>query len=98
RDGPTTERALVFPLSGLIYDPDPALLRAGLLDGFAQVHGLGRVAEDVDYLTGNQLVKTPFLTAFLVQEVSPLDLKRLRRLIARHEIGALDIKVRGMKI
>ena len=98
RDGPTTERAPVSPLSTLIYDPDPSLLRAGLLDGFALKHQLRRVGESVDYLTADHLVSTPFLTAFEVQEVSPLDLKRLRRMIARNEIGTLEIKVRGVDI
>jgi len=98
RDGPTMEWAPVSPLSTFIYDPDPSLLRAGLLDGFALKHQLRRVGESVDYLTADHLVSTPFLTAFLVQEVSPLDLKRLRRMIARNEIGTLEIKVRGVDI
>jgi hypothetical protein len=98
RDAPVTERALVSPISNLIYDPDPALLRSGLLDGFALAHQLFRLGHGVDYLTGDQLVSTPFLTAFEVQEVAPLDLKRLRRTIAKHDIGTLEIKVRGVRI
>jgi hypothetical protein len=98
RDGPTTKPAPVSPLSSLIYDPDPSLVRAGLLDGFAWEHQLTRVKENVDYLTGGHVVSTPFLTVFEVQEVSPLDIKRLRRMIARNEIGTLEIKVRGLDI
>jgi hypothetical protein len=98
RDGPTTEWAPVAPLATWIYDPDPALLRAGLLDGFARAHQLNRVGEGVHYLTGGRLVSTPFLTPFEIQEVSALDLKRLRRVIARNEIGTLEIKVRGVDI
>jgi hypothetical protein len=97
-DGPTGRWAPVISLDTLIYDPDPALLRAGLLDGFALAHGLGRVADGVDYLTGERLISTPFLTAFHVVEVLPLDLKRLRRLIAQKEIGVLEIKVRGADV
>jgi THUMP domain-like/RNA cap guanine-N2 methyltransferase len=98
RDAPTTEHARVSELSSLIYDPDPALLRAGLLDGFALAHQLARVSHGVDYLTGDQLISTPFLTAFGIQDVGPLDLKRLRRMIARYDIGQLEIKVRGVRI
>jgi len=98
RDGPTTRWAPVSPLSTLIYDPDPALLRAGLLDGFAQAHQLRRVGETADYLTAGHLVSSPFLTAFEIQEVFPLDLKQLRRMIAKNEIGTLEIKVRGVDI
>jgi hypothetical protein len=98
RDGPAGKWAPVVELDTLIFDPDPALLRAGLLDGFALEHGLGRVADGVDYLTGKQMIVTPFLTAFHVRDVLPLDLKRLKRLIAQHQIGMLEIKVRGADV
>jgi hypothetical protein len=95
RDGPTGRWASVTPLGSLIFDPDPSLLRAGLLDGFALEHGLARIADGVDYLTGERMISSPFLTAFQVLDVLPLDLKRLRRVIAKNEIGTLEIKVRG---
>jgi hypothetical protein len=98
RDGPATQRAPVSPLSTWIYDPDPSLLRAGLLDGFAREHQLSRVDAAVDYLTAGHLVSTPFLAPFEVHEVSALDLKRLRRMIANYGIGTLEIKVRGVDI
>jgi THUMP domain-like/RNA cap guanine-N2 methyltransferase len=98
RDGPTGRFAAVAQLGALIFDPDPALLRAGLLDGFALEHGLARVADGVDYLTGERMITTPFLSAFHVLDVLPLDLKRLRRLIAKNEIGTLEIKVRGADV
>lgn len=98
QDDRTKQATAVAPLSRLIYDPDPSLLRAGLLDGFAREHGLYRIAEGVDYLTGDHLVTSPFLAPFQVREVSPLDLKALARLIAKHEIGTLEIKVRGVNI
>ena len=98
RDGPTGRWASVSAIGPLIFDPDPALLRAGLLDGFALEHGLARVADGVDYLTGEREIATPFVTAFHVLDILPLDLKRLRRLIAKNEIGTLEIKVRGADI
>ena len=95
RDGPTGRFASATPLGALIFDPDPSILRAGLLDAFALEHGIARVADDVDYLTGERLISSPFLTAFHVLEVLPLDLKHLKRLITKNEIGTLEIKVRG---
>ena len=94
RDGPTGKWAPVTPIGSLIFDPDPALVRAGLLDGFALEHAVGRVADGVDYVTGEQMIVTPFLTPFHVREVLPLDLKQLKRAIARRQIGTLEIKVR----
>jgi hypothetical protein len=78
-----------------VFDPDPSLIRAGLLDSFAEAHGLSRVASDIDYLTGSGRVESPFLAAFRVIEDLPLDLKRLKKIIAARGIGPLEIKVRG---
>ncbi len=96
RDNPGERRTPVTAPKSFIYDPDPSLLRAGLLDGFAQAHQLGRVAGGVDYLTSGHLVASPFLSAFELLEVSSLDLKALNRLSAKHQVGTLDIKVRGV--
>jgi nucleotide-binding universal stress UspA family protein len=98
RENPKNRLASITSPGCLIYDPDPSLLRAELLDGFACEHKLNRLAEGVDYLTADHLVVSPFLTAFELQEVSSLDLKVLRRLLAKHEIGALEIKVRGARV
>ncbi len=83
RDGPPSARSGVAPPSSWIYDPDPALIRSGLVSSFAAAHGLGRCAEGVDFLTGPDRVVSPFLAAFEVMEVVPFDLKTLRRLVAR---------------
>jgi hypothetical protein len=99
RDGPFTGRVAAVPLGAIIYDPDPALRRAGLLDSFAHAHGLHRVAPDVDYLTGgDNRVVSPFLNAFAVGDVCPFDLRRLRAMLAAHAVNTLVIKVRGVDV
>ncbi len=91
-------QVLTVPVSQYLYDPDPALLRSGLLDGFAAAHDLCRIATDVDYLTAPHLVATPFLSAFRVEMISPFDMKQLKRLIVQQDIGPLEIKLRGLRI
>jgi hypothetical protein len=81
-----------------VFDPDPSLGRAGLLDGFATAHGLARLAPGCDFLTGPDRVTSPFLTAFRVDETYPLDLKRLRRAVADRRLGPLEIKTRGLDL
>jgi hypothetical protein len=100
RDGDLRPGALapIAPVSTYVYDPDPALLRARLLDSFATAHELGRIAADVDYLTGKSLVATPFLAAFEVESVHPLDMKQLRQLVAARNLGPLEIKMRGLDL
>ena len=91
-------RVPVVPVSAFVYDPDPALLRAGLLDSFAAAHGLNRIAADIDYLTGDRLVNTPFLAPFEVQSVHRLDVKQLKRLVAEQDLGPVEIKMRGLDL
>ena len=98
RDGPTSPSTPSSVLRSVIYDPDPALVRAGLLDGFAEAHGLARLADGAQYLTSERMLLSPFIRAFHVLDVSPLDAKQLKRLITKHGIGTLEIKVRGVNV
>jgi hypothetical protein len=85
------------PLGPWVFDPDPTLVRSGLLDGFASRHGFKRIAAGVDLLTGPSRVDSPFLAAFEVVEALPLDLKALRREVALRGLGPLEIKTRGLE-
>ncbi len=98
RDGPMNQYAGITPVLGWVFDPDPALIRAGLLDGFAQMHGLTRFAPSVDYLTASERIRSPFLSAFEVIADIPLDLKRLRREVASRNLGPLEVKIRGVDL
>jgi hypothetical protein len=98
RDAPSSAVAPVANRPGLwVFDPGPALVRSGLLDGFAQAHGLARLA-GCDLLTGPERVESPFLAPFEVDETLPLDLKRLRRMVADRRLGPLEIKTRGLDL
>ncbi len=98
QDGPTEARAGVQPLGRLIFDPDPALCRSGLLDSYALVHQLGRVAPGIDFLTGDKPIASRLLTSFEVVEVLPMDQKQLRRMVQQRGLGPLEIKPRGLSI
>lgn len=96
-DGEGAAPQVAGPLGAWAFDPDPSLVRAGLLDGFARLHGLKRIVAGVDLLTGPSRVGSPFLAAFEVVETLPLDLKALRREVARRSLGPLEIKTRGLE-
>ncbi len=85
-------------LSAVVFDPDPALIRSGLLDGFASAHGLARFAIGIDLLTGPAPIASPFLSPILVDDVLPLDMKTLRRVVADRHLGPLEIKTRGVEL
>ena len=84
------------PVNRWIFDPDPALVRAGLLDGFARAHGWTRIEPGVDLLTGPERSLSPLVTSFEVINLFPLDIKILRREVATRGLGPLEIKTRGL--
>jgi hypothetical protein len=98
RDGPKGVYSMPRPVEAWIYDTDPALRRASLVESFAQAHGLKRVAPGGGYLTAPERMESPFLTPFEVLGVHRLDMASLKREIARQEIGTLEVKVRGLDL
>ncbi|GAB3713081.1 hypothetical protein GCM10027598_20130 [Amycolatopsis oliviviridis] len=79
-----------------IVDPDGAVVRAGLVRHYAARHGLWQLDERIAYLTGD--VPPPGIRAFRVFEHGPYSEKNLRVLLKKHDIGRLEILVRGLDI
>ena len=99
---PTPERPAprlpVGPVARYLYEPDGAVIRAG---GVALLGGplSARLLDpQIAYLTSDDLVATPFATAFEVLEVLPFGLKPLRRWVREHGVGTLEIKKRGVDV
>ena len=91
-------RTQLGSLSAWIYDPDPALTRSGLFEGFAAAHALARPFLGIDVLTSDIEVQTPWLQAFAVQDVLSFDVKRVRSLLESQKVGRLEIKPRGIDL
>lgn len=98
RDGPAGSSPACLDVGAWVYDPDPSLARAGLLDAFAVAHGLARLSAGIDYLTSADRVVSPFLPAYEVVETFPLDMKAVRRGLTAHKVGPLDVKIRGVEL
>lgn len=81
-----------------IYDPDPAVVRAGLVDLLAETLGLRRLDEAEEYLTGDHHVDSPFVQGFEVLESLPNQEKEIRQALRRREFGQLEIKCRHIPI
>lgn len=95
RDGPDAP-APSGPLGPWLFEPDPALVRSGLVDGYALAHGLTRVAEDLDLLTGPSRPDSPFLSSFAVEAAVPLDWKGIRAEARRLDLSPRWFKTRGL--
>lgn len=79
-----------------IVDPDPAVVRAGLVRQYGARHGLWQLDERIAYLTGD--TPPPGTRAFRVLEHGHYSEKRLREMLRRHDAGSVEILVRGLDV
>ncbi|HAH43563.1 MAG TPA: hypothetical protein DCM07_01670, partial [Planctomycetaceae bacterium] len=61
-----------------IYDPDPAVVRSGLLDVAAAQAGLSRLDPEEEYLTSAEVVESPFFRRFRILEELPNNDREIR--------------------
>jgi hypothetical protein len=93
--GPT---APVGPVEGYLYEPDVAVIRAGLVADVALQLGGHLVDKHIAYICAPELVDTPFARPYKVLEVMPFNVKALKAWVKQHDIGVLDIKKRGTSV
>lgn len=81
-----------------LYEPDPAVIRAGAVGALAELLDARSPQAGIAYLCADTLRPTPFATAFEVLAELPFDERALRRWVQEHGVGTLEIKVRGMDV
>ena len=79
-----------------LYEPDAAVLAAKLDAPLAASHNLSAVSAGIAYWTSPRAIHEPMLAGFRIEEILPLDLKRLKAVLQARSIGNLEIKVRGV--
>ncbi|XAS66377.1 class I SAM-dependent methyltransferase [Micrococcaceae bacterium Sec5.7] len=90
--------APVGPVAGYLYEPDGAVIRAGLVADVALQLGGHLVDEHIAYICAPELLDTPFARAYKVLEVMPFNVKALKAWVKLHNISVLDIKKRGTSV
>ncbi len=78
-----------------LYEPDGAVIRAHLVEALAKQLQATKLNEMIAYLTADTAEKTPFARCFMIEDVFPFQLKRLRRYLSEKKIGKVTIKKRG---
>lgn len=86
------------PLERWIYDPDPAVVRAGLVNRLCEETGLQRLDAAEEYLTSSDLVESPFVRSFEVLADLPNNDREIRRYFRESDICQLEIKCRHVPI
>ncbi|MGQ9887455.1 MAG: class I SAM-dependent methyltransferase [Aggregatilineales bacterium] len=83
---------------GWLLEPDPALLRAGLVAEVASVWDAYQLDADIAYLTADTPPTTPWARAWRVLDWMPFNLKRLRAYLRERNVGTVTVKKRGAAI
>lgn len=81
-----------------LYDPDGAVLRAGLVANVAAAVDGALLDPEIAYVTSDRLVRTSYARTYEIAETLPFSLKRLRAVLRQRRVGAVTIKKRGSAV
>lgn len=88
----------VGPVGAYLYEPDGAVIRAGLVQQVAaDVHGR-LIDPTIAYVTADRLTTTPVASAYRVLDDMPFAVKRLRTYLRERGVGRLTVKKRGTAV
>jgi hypothetical protein len=93
-----THRAPDGPLGAYLYEPDGAVIRAGLVGELADQFGAHLIDPTIAYLTTDSPVTTPLARGYRVLETMPYSVKRLAAALKERGVGTVDIKKRGIDV
>lgn len=88
----------VAPAGRYLYEPDGAIIRAGLVRNLAALLGLWQLDPQIAYLSSDAPVSTPFARRFTVEQAAPFSLKALTARLRELRVGIVEIKKRGLDI
>ena len=94
----TDELAAISDIERYLYEPDVSLIRSHLVGDYANQNGLHLISEQIAYLSSDKLVSSPWLKAYEVLDVLPLDVKQIKAYCSKNNIGVLEIKKRGVDV
>jgi hypothetical protein len=86
------------PVSDYLFEPDGAVIRAGLVTAVAASLGGTLVDPQIAYVTAPTAGHTPYAVGYEVLEELPFAEKRLRAALRERHVGRLTIKKRGVGI
>ncbi len=88
----------VRPVGAFLYEPDGAVIRAGLVTAVAAGVDGGLLDRKIAYVTGDGSFRTPFARGYRVLERLPYREKPLKAALRERGIGTLTIKKRGVSV
>lgn len=97
RDDPTPEVGLSSPLAWLL-EPDPAIIRAGLVEDVAVHFNAFMLDSTIAYLTADDAPRSPWVRGWPVLDWMPFHVKSLRAYLRQHDVGQVTVKKRGSPV
>lgn len=88
----------IGPLQRYLYDPDPSVVRSGLVNLLAEKQALTRLDDAEEYLTSEEVCETPFVRGFEVLEELPNNDRAIRDYFRQANAGEVEIKCRHVPI
>ncbi len=95
-DDPGEQR--LRPVGRFLYEPDGAVIRAGLVTAVAAGVNGGLVDPHIAYVTSDEAFSTPFARSYEVLAELPFREKALRAALRERGIGSVTIKKRGVDV
>ncbi|MGI8644734.1 MAG: class I SAM-dependent methyltransferase, partial [Nocardioides sp.] len=86
----------VRDVGAYLYEPDGAVIRAGLVTAVAAGVQGGLLDSHIAYVTSDMGFRSPFARAFRIVEELPYREKQLKAALRARDIGVLSIKKRGV--
>jgi len=83
------------PVRAWLHEPDPAVIRSGLVATVAADLGGTLVDPTIAYLTSDAWADSPWVSSYRVREVLPFSLKKLKALLRARGVGRVVVKKRG---
>ena len=85
-------------IGGWLYEPDKAVLRAGLVGALTAATDGAELDAGVGYVGSSRSVDVPFAKRYAVVEAMPFNVKAMRGWLRDHGIDRLTIKKRGVSV
>ena len=87
---------LIAPPGEFLFDPNPAVTRAGLVETLARQLGAWKIDPRIAFLSSGTAQSTPFARTLHVVESAPWNEKDFARRLRALGIGAADLRRRGL--
>ena len=83
---------------GWLVEPDPAIIRAGLVADLALELGGALLDPEIAYITTDEAQHSPWVRAWEIIDWMPFNVKKLRAYLREQDVGTVTVKKRGTAV